>query len=190
MFRGGYLREEKWKGEEVEEREVRTRDTAPRRHSYKEPTVPESHSLSLDWQNKKHPCERGDDEGAKKKMARVGSGAAKVPWQTKTGKHQVCFWFLPRNLKPFLSVSPALLLAWFAVSMLVPLLFPFAFFFSFGVRRISKHCCANLEACSRISLASEIRQHGSSRWSSYSCHNPTINCGEMRLACRVVPLHG
>lgn len=44
--------------------EGRTRDKAP---SYKKPTVPESHSLSLDWQNKKHACERGEGEGQRKK---------------------------------------------------------------------------------------------------------------------------
>lgn len=69
MGGGGDEKVRKW-GEEV-----RTRDTAP---SYKEPTVPESHSLSLDWQNKSmHVSE--EKVRAEGKMARIGSGKVKVP---------------------------------------------------------------------------------------------------------------
>lgn len=43
---------------------MRTRDTAP---SYKEPTVPESHSLSLDWQNKSMHVSQEKVRGREKK---------------------------------------------------------------------------------------------------------------------------
>lgn len=179
----------KWKGEEVGGGGgVRTRDTAS---SYKEPTVPESHSLSLDWQDKSmHVSEEMVRSREKKRQEQdlVQRGSHDKPNREVSGLFLISTPCLdPSNLSylflpPFFWPGLPFLCLCCSYSLL--------HFFSFGVRRISKPCCANLEACSRISLASEIRRHASSRWSSCSCHNPTINCGEMRLACRVVPLHG
>lgn len=78
---GGNEKVRKW-GEEV-----RTRDMAP---SYKEPTVQESHSLPLDWQNKRMYVRERKVRGREKNgWSRIW--CSQGPMTNQTGKHQVCF---------------------------------------------------------------------------------------------------
>lgn len=146
------------------------------------------------WAKQKHAFERGVGREGRKitQNGRSGIWCSQGPMTNQTAQHKVCFWFLLSASipQPFLfSSPPSLLLARFAVSTLVLLLFPFCIFFSW--------CEMNIKAL--LGQLGGLQQnliglHGppacSSHRSRSSRHNPAINCGGMRLACRAVPLEG
>lgn len=66
---------------------MRTRETIS---MYKEPTVPKSYSLSLDWQSKSMHVSKEKVNG-REKNGRSRIWCSKGPMTNQTGKHQVCF---------------------------------------------------------------------------------------------------